>query len=86
MEQTGAVILTPHETLIFPGVAGDWRETLFDLAARREQAMEPTRRFWRSFAESFLVRLCRLPPIWAPGPSPRPTRPISRQSRPRPRP
>lgn len=53
--------------------ASDWRERLFNLAASRSASSfqdlpsnidsedAPAFRFWRSFAESFLAALCRLP-------------------------
>ena len=55
------VVLTPNSTLIFPFAPGDWREALFELAAKRQTAAEPAIRFWRSLSESFLAKLCRLP-------------------------
>jgi non-specific serine/threonine protein kinase len=55
------IVLTPHSTLSFAGLTGDWRDNLFDLAARREPPEDPATGFWRSVADDFLVALCRLP-------------------------
>ncbi|MDR1487641.1 MAG: DEAD/DEAH box helicase [Deltaproteobacteria bacterium] len=55
------ITLTPSGTLIFSDSPGDWRQQLFNLAAKRHESISPVVRFWRSFAELFVVGLCRLP-------------------------
>jgi non-specific serine/threonine protein kinase len=62
MEETvSPVILTPSHTLIFESNPGDWRESLFDLAAGRIKTASPVTAFWRQVAEIFMAALCRLP-------------------------
>lgn len=60
MEQLSSIILTPAGNLIFPA-RKDWRESLFNLAAKRDRTPDPAFRFWRSFSEAFVGALCRLP-------------------------
>ncbi|MDR1083855.1 MAG: DEAD/DEAH box helicase [Deltaproteobacteria bacterium] len=52
--------LTPHGSLIFDERPGDWREMLFDLAAKRDQSGDAAINFWRRIAENMLFALCRL--------------------------
>jgi non-specific serine/threonine protein kinase len=56
-----SITLTPRGSLIFPDRPGDWREIIFDMAARRELEGDQVTRFWRRIGESFLFSLCRLP-------------------------
>ncbi|MDR1036517.1 MAG: ATP-dependent helicase [Deltaproteobacteria bacterium] len=70
-EGQAEIVVTPSQTLAFSdGSAEDWRGRLFELAAGREDASDPAAhvlelspsvRFWKSYAESFISSLCRLP-------------------------
>ncbi|MDR2454986.1 MAG: DEAD/DEAH box helicase [Deltaproteobacteria bacterium] len=66
MDPISPVILTPAGKLVFLNSKLDWRESLFELAAKRELSSDPALRFWRSFADIFVGALCRLPDDLAP--------------------
>ncbi|MDR1165169.1 MAG: DEAD/DEAH box helicase [Deltaproteobacteria bacterium] len=61
MDNADSVTLNPSGFLVFPQGDGDWRERLFNLAARHEIVPGPITKFWRHVAESFLSSLCGLP-------------------------